>query len=324
MCDTGLLPSAVWREVSARRVGHEPDRRVPVGVPLRRGDPTTRLALGSAPASSGGRRSHPPARQRFASRWNTGDRIADAEAWGAGREWMLERVTPMIGEHDPGYRVRRRPSGGAARPTQPSQRPLRCQPHAVPRAGADDPRPADHRQARRSSQWHRLCRTLGEPAPGPRRRAAAAAVARCRSPDSPHGGSIRSVSRPSVPRRCERSQSTPRSCGDGRSSPVAELAAKLALLPGIGQWTIGSVLASAMGDPDAVAVGDFHLKNLVSYRPRRRAAWHRRTHARAARAVRRPARQGGSAVAARRPPAAGVRSAPAHLADGTVVNECLC
>jgi 3-methyladenine DNA glycosylase/8-oxoguanine DNA glycosylase len=46
---------------------------------------------------------------------------------------------------------------------------------------------------------------------------------------------------------------------------TTELATKLALLPGIGQWTIGSVLASAAGDPDAVAVGDFHLKNIVSY-----------------------------------------------------------
>ncbi len=46
---------------------------------------------------------------------------------------------------------------------------------------------------------------------------------------------------------------------------TVELAAKLALLPGVGQWTIGSVLASAVGDPDAVAVGDYHLKNWVSY-----------------------------------------------------------
>ena len=46
--------------------------------------------------------------------------------------------------------------------------------------------------------------------------------------------------------------------------PVSEAHAKLALLPGIGPWTIGSVMASAMGDADAVAVGDFHLKNVVA------------------------------------------------------------
>jgi 3-methyladenine DNA glycosylase/8-oxoguanine DNA glycosylase len=47
--------------------------------------------------------------------------------------------------------------------------------------------------------------------------------------------------------------------------PIDQAASKLALLPGTGVWTIGSVMASAMGDPDAVAVGDFHLKNVVSF-----------------------------------------------------------
>lgn len=45
----------------------------------------------------------------------------------------------------------------------------------------------------------------------------------------------------------------------------AAAAAKLALLPGIGEWTIGSALGSALGDADAVAVGDYHLKNIVGH-----------------------------------------------------------
>lgn len=40
---------------------------------------------------------------------------------------------------------------------------------------------------------------------------------------------------------------------------------RLALLPGIGEWTIGSVLGHAVGDPDAVAVGDYHLKNVIAH-----------------------------------------------------------
>jgi 3-methyladenine DNA glycosylase/8-oxoguanine DNA glycosylase len=36
-------------------------------------------------------------------------------------------------------------------------------------------------------------------------------------------------------------------------------------LPGIGQWTVGCVLATALADPDAVAVGDYHLKNIVTH-----------------------------------------------------------
>ena len=42
-------------------------------------------------------------------------------------------------------------------------------------------------------------------------------------------------------------------------------AAKLRLLPGVGAWTVGTVLATAMGDPDAVAVGDYHLKNVIGF-----------------------------------------------------------
>jgi 3-methyladenine DNA glycosylase/8-oxoguanine DNA glycosylase len=37
----------------------------------------------------------------------------------------------------------------------------------------------------------------------------------------------------------------------------------LADIPGVGPWTIGSVLGPTMGDPDAFAVGDFWLKHIV-------------------------------------------------------------
>lgn len=35
--------------------------------------------------------------------------------------------------------------------------------------------------------------------------------------------------------------------------------------PGIGAWTAAEVTFRALGDPDAVSVGDFHLKNLVAF-----------------------------------------------------------
>lgn len=34
---------------------------------------------------------------------------------------------------------------------------------------------------------------------------------------------------------------------------------------GIGPWTAGAVMGSALGDPDAVPVGDYHLKNIVTF-----------------------------------------------------------
>lgn len=39
----------------------------------------------------------------------------------------------------------------------------------------------------------------------------------------------------------------------------------LQAIPGIGVWTAAEVTLRALGDPDAVSVNDFHLKNLVSF-----------------------------------------------------------
>ena len=41
--------------------------------------------------------------------------------------------------------------------------------------------------------------------------------------------------------------------------------ARLRAIPGIGPWTAAEVMVRALGDPDAVSVGDFHLPHLVSF-----------------------------------------------------------
>ena len=41
--------------------------------------------------------------------------------------------------------------------------------------------------------------------------------------------------------------------------------ARLRAVPGIGPWTAAEVMLRAVGDPDAVSVGDFHLPNVVAY-----------------------------------------------------------
>ena len=40
-------------------------------------------------------------------------------------------------------------------------------------------------------------------------------------------------------------------------------AARLRLVPGIGEWTAAETTQRALADPDAVSVGDYHLKNMV-------------------------------------------------------------
>jgi 3-methyladenine DNA glycosylase/8-oxoguanine DNA glycosylase len=47
--------------------------------------------------------------------------------------------------------------------------------------------------------------------------------------------------------------------------PLAEGYARLTATPGIGPWTAAEVGVRALGDRDAVSVGDFHLPHLVSF-----------------------------------------------------------
>ncbi|MGZ4674271.1 MAG: DNA-3-methyladenine glycosylase family protein [Ilumatobacteraceae bacterium] len=220
-------------------------------------DPTTRLTTDEF--WRGSFTPHGPGTLRI--RW-VGDRI-DAEAWGPGREWLLDRVGEMTGALDPGFvfadahaavmRAQRNHPGvrfGASRmffhellPTILGQRVT---------AG----------EALR--QWRVLCLELGEPAPGPGHGlllppSPAALLAKPGWWFHPLGieakraQALRAVAKHSA-KLWQWAELLP-----------GEAGTKLALLPGVGPWTVGSVLGSAMGDPDAVAVGDFHLKNLVSF-----------------------------------------------------------
>jgi 3-methyladenine DNA glycosylase/8-oxoguanine DNA glycosylase len=49
----------------------------------------------------------------------------------------------------------------------------------------------------------------------------------------------------------------------GCDSPV--LQRRLCSIPGIGVWTAAEVVQRTFGDPDAVSVGDYHLKNIVGW-----------------------------------------------------------
>ena len=221
------------------------------------GDPTTRLASGEfwrATFTPDG-----PGTLRIG--WNVNG--LDAEAWGSGREWMLQQVTAMTGSLDPGFEFR------VGHPTV-----LRAQ-RNHPDVLFGSSRMLFHElvptilgqritAGEAIRQWHRLCRRLGKPAPGPN--------TDLLLPPSPAA----LVGKPAwwfhslgvEAKRAEALRTVAKHAEKlwgWAQLPVPDVHTKLALLPGIGPWTIGSVMASAMGDPDAVAVGDFHLKNLVSF-----------------------------------------------------------
>jgi 3-methyladenine DNA glycosylase/8-oxoguanine DNA glycosylase len=220
-------------------------------------DPTTRLGPGEfwrASFTPAG-----PATLRIG--WGTEG--IDAQAWGAGREWMLQQVGAMTGALDDGF---------AFHDAHPSV--MRAQRnHPDVRFGASHmlfhelvPTILGQRITAGEAirQWHRLCRHLGEPAPGPERGlvlppSPAALMGRPAWWYHPLGVEAkRAEALRAVAKHAEK-------LWGWAALSVPEAATKLALLPGVGAWTIGSIMASAMGDPDAVAVGDSHLKNLVSH-----------------------------------------------------------
>jgi 3-methyladenine DNA glycosylase/8-oxoguanine DNA glycosylase len=52
---------------------------------------------------------------------------------------------------------------------------------------------------------------------------------------------------------------------EAADASATEAKALLAKLPGIGAWTVAEIALVALGDADAVSVGDYHLKNWVSW-----------------------------------------------------------
>ncbi len=52
---------------------------------------------------------------------------------------------------------------------------------------------------------------------------------------------------------------------EGAAVSLEEAYRRLRAIPGIGEWTINEVGAIALGDTDAVSIGDYHVKNYVSW-----------------------------------------------------------
>lgn len=230
-------------------------------------DPTTWLTtIGHGPSSTGHfvRAALTPAGPGTVSiRWSSSDVVV--ECFGPGGAWLQQQSGRMIGADDAddhGLAAAEHPVVAAA---AHADRYLRF--------GASGdlyhellPTILEQRitigEAHR--QWKRLCLELGEPAPGP--------FTRLLLPPEP-SVLARQPSWWFHPLGIERKRAEPL-IDVARHAPKfwewsamgsSEAGRKLRLLRGVGQWTIGSVLGPAIGDPDAVAVGDFHLKNVIAH-----------------------------------------------------------
>jgi 3-methyladenine DNA glycosylase/8-oxoguanine DNA glycosylase len=227
-------------------------------APLRHGvgDPTIRLLPQEAWRAT--RTPDGPATLHLHLR---GDRL-EAEAWGAGAARALHELPGLVGELDDraGFRPRHRLIARLHH-DHPGLR--------IPRTGrlfeALLPAVLEQRvtgfEAKRA--YHQLISRWGEPAPGPPGLLLAPApeVLAAVPYYDLHVLGVEKK-RADVLRRV--------GAHAARLEPLAELPsleaqARLRAIPGIGVWTAAEVALVALGDADAVSVGDYHLKHQVAH-----------------------------------------------------------
>ncbi len=243
-------------------------RDIPVAVPLdleltlgplRRGlhDPTMRLS--PARATRAWRSPEGPVTLHLAL-----DRdLLVAEAWGPGAAWALDAVPALVGlddaaadEYVPGH-------AGLARLR------LRLRGLRIGRTAAvlDALVPAILEQrvtrAEAFGALHRLVRDHGERAPGPH------GLWLLPSPSALASLPTWTYHRVGVEERRALAVRRAAECADAleraAAMPLPGAYARLRAIPGVGPWTAAEVGARALGDPDAVSVGDVHLPDLVAW-----------------------------------------------------------
>jgi 3-methyladenine DNA glycosylase/8-oxoguanine DNA glycosylase len=233
------------------------DLRMTLG-PLHRGggDPTMRVGSGEVVRAS--RTPVGPLTVRFRPEMGG----VAAEAWGSGADWVLERAPAWCGalDDDRGFA----PGPGLVGELWRRRPGLR-----IPTTGLVTERmiPTVLEQkvigpvARRA--YRRLTMALAEPAPGPfgltlppePARIAALAYFELH----PFGVERR---RAEVLRAvCARAEWL----DAAEDLPIEEASRRIGLLRGIGPWSVAEVARIALGDADAVSVGDYHVPNLVAW-----------------------------------------------------------
>ncbi|MGC5165576.1 DNA-3-methyladenine glycosylase family protein [Luteimicrobium sp. DT211] len=193
----------------------------------------------------------------------TGPDTVTASAWGPGAEAALAAVPALLGDDDPEDFD---PPPGRVRDAWRRTRAVR-----MTRSGnvleAIVPAVLEQRVVTRQAHdaWRWLLRRHGEPAPGPvadRMRVPPTAEVWASVPvwDFHRAGIDPGRARTVV--ACARVASSLQRCA---ALDPAEARRRWRSLPGVGVWTAAEAAQRALGDPDALAVGDFHLAGQVGW-----------------------------------------------------------
>jgi 3-methyladenine DNA glycosylase/8-oxoguanine DNA glycosylase len=202
-----------------------------------------------------------PATTRFAPE---GDAIR-AAAWGPGAAWAIEHAPGAVGAHDDPAAFD--PPHGLVRDLHRSHPGLR-----IPRSGAvfEAVLPIVIEQKVTTSEAHdayrRLVHAWGERAPGPGgdlglRVPPGARDIAGRPYFEYHRFGLERRRATTIRNAAERAPRLEETVEMDPPSATRRLCA----FPGIGPWTAAQVGLAALGDPDAVPVGDLHLPNMVAW-----------------------------------------------------------
>jgi 3-methyladenine DNA glycosylase/8-oxoguanine DNA glycosylase len=195
--------------------------------------------------------------------------VVTARAWGPGSGWLLDRVPDWLGFHDDR-------AGFTVHHPVLSELALRYEGLRVGRTGrvfeALVPAVLEQKVVGREAfrAWRFLLRKHGQAAPGPApagMRVVPSPQAWARIPSwdwhraGVEGVRVRTIiNAAAVAARLE----------EALALAPAEADRRLRSLPGIGVWTSAEIRQRAMGDPDAVSVGDYHLPGMVGWTLARR------------------------------------------------------
>ncbi|HWJ09620.1 MAG TPA: DNA-3-methyladenine glycosylase 2 family protein [Nocardioides sp.] len=244
-----------------------PGRPVPVAAILRQqrrggGDPTHRLDVEGRHWRAS-RTPDGPVTLAVAPQDRAGD--ITAQAWGPGAAWALDQLPALLGEHDDwtGFEPRH-PVLAEARRRHPHLRLGRTERVLEAMVPSIIEQKVTGQEA--FAGFRALVRRHGEPAPGPGPRLRlmlppdAATLVRIPSWEWLHLHIDPARSR-AVVTAARHADALERIVGITGS----ESERRMRSLPGVGVWTSAEVRQRALGDPDAVSFGDYHVAKDVGW-----------------------------------------------------------
>lgn len=194
--------------------------------------------------------------------WQSGGDV-DAEAWGAGADWLLDRLPQWLGADD---------DLAGFDPALDDRVARLWRQHGRFRLAAIGVIWQElllviigQRVASGSAiqSWIKMCHRWSEPAPGP-----------CELMLPPDPAVIAAVPYTAMHeigierRRADAINIAARRANrleEAASMTAADAVTRLTALPGLGMWTATATLAVSLGDPDTVIVGDYGMPTLANY-----------------------------------------------------------